>query len=99
MPTLIKIHPDGREEFKEQGQRVEAIAWNEDRTFKEVVDSKPVVGCSLLVGSVTARSYSNQDYWLTTVVTEILEEKRDEDGHLEFVKFKTKNSDYILTNR
>jgi hypothetical protein len=99
MPTLIKIHPDGREEFKEQGQRVEAIAWNEDRTFKEVVDSKPVVGCSLLVGSVTARSYSAQDYWLTTVVTEILEEKRDEEGHLEFVKFKTKNSDYILTNR
>jgi hypothetical protein len=99
MPTLIKIHPDGRQEFKEQGQRVEAIAWNEDRTFKEVVDSKPVVGCSLLVGSVTARSYSSQDYWLTTVVTEILEEERDEEGHLEFVKFKTKNSDYILTNR
>jgi hypothetical protein len=96
MPTLIKIHPDGRQEFKEQGARVEAIAWNENRTFKEVVDSKPVVGCSLLVGSVTARSYSAQDYWLTTVVTEILEEKRDKDGHLEFVKFKTKNSEYLL---
>jgi hypothetical protein len=99
MPTLIKIHQDGREEFKEQGQRVEAIAWNEDKTFKEIVDSKPVVGCSLLVGSVTARSYSSQDYWLTTVVTEILEEKKDAEGHLEFVKFKTKNSDYILRNR
>ena len=82
MPTLFKIHPDGRREFKEQGQRVEAIAWNEDRTFKEVVDTKPVVGCSLLVGSVTARSYSAQDYWLTTVVTEILEEERDAEGHL-----------------
>ena len=96
MPTLIKTHPEGRQEFKEQGQRVEAIAWNENRTFKEVVDSKPVVGCSLLVGSVTARSYSAQDYWLTTVVTEILEEKRDEEGHLEFVKFKTKNSECLL---
>jgi hypothetical protein len=40
MPTLIKIHPDGREEFKEQGARVEAIAWNEDKTFKEVVEHK-----------------------------------------------------------
>lgn len=99
MPTLIKIHADGREEFKEQGQRVEAIAWNEDRTFKEIVDSKPVVGCSLLVGSVTARSYSDQDYWLTTVVTEILEEEKDADGYLKFVKFKTKNSEYLLTNR
>ena len=99
MPTLIKIHQDGREEFKEQGQRVEAIAWNEDKTFKEIVDSKPVVGCSLLVGSVTARSYSDQDYWLTTVVTEILEEEMDAAGYLKFVRFKTKNSDYILTNR
>ncbi len=99
MPTLIKIHPDGREEFKEQGARVEAIAWNEDKTFKEVVDRKPVVGCSLLVGSVTARSYSDQDYWLTTVVTEILEEEKDEEGYLKFVRFKTKNSEYLLTNR
>jgi hypothetical protein len=99
MPTLIKIHQDGREEFMEQGARVQAIAWNEDKTFKEVVDSKPVVGCSLLVGSVTARSYSAQDYWLTTVVTEILEEEKDDKGYLKFVRFKTKNSEYILTNR
>lgn len=99
MPALIKIHSDGRQEFKEQGARVEAIAWNEDRTFKEIVGSKPVVGCSLLVGSVTARSYSSQDYWLTTVVTEIIEEQKDKDGHIEFIRFKTLNSEYILTNR
>ena len=96
MPTLIKIHEDGREEFKEQGQRIEAIAWNEDRTFKEIVDSKPVVGCSLLVGSVTARSYSSQDYWLTTKVTEIIEEKKDAEGYYELVRFKTENSVYEL---
>lgn len=96
MPTLIKIHQDGREEFKEQGARVEAISWNEDRTYKEVVDSIPVVGCSLLVGSVTARSYSAQDYWLTTVVTEILEDRRSEDGMIELIRFKTENSVYEL---
>jgi hypothetical protein len=96
MPSLIKIHADGTEELKEQGQRVEAIAWNDDGTFKEIVDSKPVVGCSLLVGSVTARSYSSQDYWLTTKVTEIIEEKKDEQGFLEFVKFKTENSLYEI---
>ena len=96
MATLIKIHKDGREEYKEQGARVEAIAWNEDGTFKEVADHKPVVGCSLLVGSVTARSYSDQDYWLTTVVTEIIEEKLTEDGFIELVKFKTQNSLYEL---
>jgi hypothetical protein len=70
------------------GALTQAIKWNEDGTFKEVVDNKPVVGCSLLVGSVTARSYSDQDYWLTTEVTEILEEKED------YVKFNTRNSTY-----
>jgi hypothetical protein len=46
----------------------------------------------MLVGSVTARSYSNRDWWMTTKVTEILEEK-EEDGVL-YVRFKTGNSIY-----
>jgi hypothetical protein len=96
MPSLIKIHPDGREEIKEQGQRVEAISWNEDGTFKEIVGSAPTVGCSLLVGSVTARSYSAQDYWLTTKVTEILEEEKDEKGYYSKIRFKTENSIYEI---
>lgn len=84
MPTLRRLS-DGA---GDTGARSEAIAWNEDGTFKEVIGYKPTVGCSMLVGSVTARSYSYQDYWLTTVVTEILEEKED------YVKFKTGNSVY-----
>jgi hypothetical protein len=44
----------------------------------------------MLVGSLTARSYSDRDYWLTTKVTEILEERED------YVKFKTGNSTYEL---
>ena len=78
----------------EEGALAEAIAWNEDGTFKEVVGNYPVVGCSMKVGSITARSYSNRDWWLTTEVTEILEEKI-EDGLL-YIKFKTKNSVYEL---
>jgi len=70
------------------GARSEAIKWNEDGTFNSVVSNRPTVGCSMLVGSVTARSYSEQDYWLTTPVTEILEESED------YVKFKTGNSIY-----
>jgi hypothetical protein len=66
----------------------DAIAWNNDGTFKEVVSNRPTVGCSMMVGSVTARTYDPQDYWLTTVVTEILEESD------EYVKFKTENSIY-----
>lgn len=82
----------------DQGSRVEAIQWNEDGTFKEVVDNKPTVGCSFLVGSITARTYSDHDYWLTTPVTEILEEKFDkkDSGKLIYCKFKTENSIYEL---
>lgn len=75
----------------DSGARVEAISWNEDGTFKEVVGNRPTIGCSLLVGSVTARSYSGQDYWLTTPVTEILEEREG------YVKFSTGNSEYEFT--
>ena len=76
----------------DSGARSQAIQWKENGTFDRVVSDRPVVGCSMLVGSVTARSYSTQDYWLTTPVTEILEEK-EEDGQL-YVRFKTGNSVY-----
>ena len=91
MATLVKVHPDGREEFKEGGARVEAHKYNEVTHLHEgVVGNKPIVGCSLLVGSVTARSYSDRDYWLTTEITEIVEETN------EHILFKTLNSTYKL---
>ena len=80
----------------ETGGRSQAIEWNEDGTFKKVVDYKPTVGYSMLVGSVSARSYSDQDYWLTTTVTEILEEINSDDVH--YVRFKTGNSEYEWWN-
>ena len=76
----------------ESGARAEAIQWNEDGTFDKVISNRPVVGCSMLVGSVTARSYSNRDWWMTTRVTEILY-VIDEDGVL-YVSFNTGNSIY-----
>ena len=76
----------------EAGARSEAIQWKEDGTFDKVVSNRPVIGCSMLVGSITAGTYSERDYWLTTKVTEILEEK-EEDGRL-YVRFKTGNSIY-----
>lgn len=75
----------------DQGARAEAIQWK-DGKYDKVIGNRPILGCSMLVGSVTARSYSTQDYWLTTPVTEILEEIDDEDGL--YVKFKTGNSVY-----
>lgn len=62
-----------------------------------IVDFMPKVGAIMVVGSYTARSYSCSDYWVTTQVTEIIEEHvfgEKEDGIL-FSRFKTKNSEYI----
>lgn len=84
MPTLKRIS-DGA---GDTGSRSEAIGWDEGGNFREVVSNRPTIGCSMLVGSVTARSYSQQDYWLTTEVTEIQEDTED------YVKFKTRNSLY-----
>jgi hypothetical protein len=84
MARLRRIS-DGR---GDEGARSEAISWTEEGKFKEIVGRRPTVGCSMLVGSVTARTYHDQDYWLTTPVTEILEERED------YVRFKTGNSEY-----
>jgi hypothetical protein len=54
----------------------------------------PRVGCGIRVGSPYGRSYSAQDYWQTTPITEITDEWVDEDGFSN-VRFKTKNSTYI----
>jgi len=90
MAVLIKLHEDGTEEVKDMGTRVEAIQYDNDGIFDCVAGNKPMIGCSLLVGSVTARTYQHQDYWLTTTITEILEENEKQ------VVFKTKNSKYKL---
>lgn len=76
----------------ESGERSEAIAWKENGHFDHVKSNAPTIGCSMLVGSVTARSYSVRDYWLTTPVTEILEEIKNDTVH--YVRFDTENSEY-----
>jgi hypothetical protein len=55
-------------------------------------DAYPRVGVAMRVGSLYSRSYSNQDWWQTTLITEILEERETENGR--YVRFKTGNSEY-----
>lgn len=57
---------------------------------KDVQDIR--IGWAVRVGSFIGRTFSAQDYWTTTYVTEILE---SEPGR---VKFKTGNSVYVLTD-
>ena len=84
MPSLRRVG-DGA---GDSGARSEAISWYKNGHFKKVVGNRPTVGCSMLVGCVSARTYRLQDYWLTTVVTEILEDRGD------YVRFRTENSEY-----
>lgn len=67
---------------------------DEDNYQPIIGEVYPRVGCGVRVGSFYARTYSGQDYWQTTPVTEILEEHVDNEGY-SHVKFKTKNSTYI----
>ncbi len=53
----------------------------------------PRVGVVMRVGSSYARSYSGQDYWQTTYISEILEDRNEEDG-THYIRFKTGNSEY-----
>ena len=54
----------------------------------------PEVGCGVRVGSIYARTYSGQDYWQTTPITEITDEWVDDNGY-KHMRFKTKNSTYV----
>ena len=51
---------------------------------------EPKVGHCLLVGSITAGTFSARDWWMTTPITEIISESENE------IRFNTKNSSYIL---
>jgi len=68
------------------GSRVEAI----DPVTMEVVAHEPKVGCRLLVGTVTAGTYTTRDWWMTSAITEIISETEEE------IRFKTENSVYTL---
>lgn len=54
-------------------------------------DARPQIGASMRVGSHYARTFG-QDWWQTTLITAILEERKTDEG--EYVKFKTGNSTY-----
>ena len=69
------------------------IFWLDDSGKVQIEHhARPRLGAGIRVGSTGSRTYSHQDYWTTTLVTEILEDSPKK------VKFKTKNSIYIWEN-
>lgn len=78
MPSLMKVGDPSRGDSGAMSDQV----WIEDGEYKFEA-GKPVVGRAIRVGSITARSYSAQDWFQTSEVVEILEETEG------YVKFKT----------
>lgn len=68
--------------------RIGADGQLESKIPKGLEEIEP--GWAVRVGSISARTFSAQDYWTTTLITEILESTEDS------VRFKTGNSVYTL---
>jgi hypothetical protein len=73
-----------RDGLTHYGREMGWIEWGEDSRFKEKHD-KPAVGLSCMLDP-----HRMSFTWLTTAVTEIVEQKED------YIKFNTKNSVYEL---
>lgn len=86
---IVSIKPNyklvrERDGLTKQSEDVMWVEWNEEGRFKEK-HSEPAVGRSLLMSP-----FSEFFAWQTTGVTEITEQRED------YIKFKTKNSNYEL---
>ena len=65
-----------------------ALWFDEEGYVSTEYNARPRVGVVMRVGTMFARSYNAQDWWQTTEITEILEEKEN------YVRFRTSNSVY-----
>ena len=58
----------------------------------KIIGNEPIVGCALRVGTPFAGTYSERDWWMTTLITEILDDVTVD--CCRYVRFKTANSEY-----
>lgn len=73
----------------DSGGMSQAYRWPEGGGGLEVEDdARPSVGVRMKVGSLYARTMQDQDWWMCSLVTEIISESENE------VVFKTRNSIY-----
>ena len=73
-----------RDGLTKYGQEIGWIEWNDNGTFKEK-HNEPAIGRSCILDP-----HRMSFTWLTTSVTEIIEQRED------YVKFNTRNSNYEL---
>jgi len=88
-----------RDEAGDSGNMSMALWKDNNNQIQYENAAVPRVGVVMRVGSIYARSYSEYDWWQTTYITEILEERTDpEDPNFLYVRFKTGNSEYEWTS-
>jgi hypothetical protein len=95
MPYSLYRTRDGAGDSGPMSDAVTPV-WDENgKLVDKIIEhtARPKVGAAMVVGSPYARTYSAQDWWMTTPITEILEERISKDG-TEYVRFKTGNSEY-----
>lgn len=95
MPYSLRRTRDGAGDSGLMSDAVTPIWDSNGKLVDKIIKhcARPQVGAVMVVGSPFARSYSAQDWWQTTPITEILEERTEDDG-VEYVRFKTGNSEY-----
>ena len=73
-----------RDGLTNQSKDIKWLEWNEEGKVRED-HNEPAIGRSLLMSP-----FNNYFTWMTTDITEIVEERDD------YIKFKTRNSNYEL---
>jgi hypothetical protein len=99
MPYSLRRTRDGAGDSGPMSDAVTPIWDDNGKLVDNIIEhrARPKVGAAMVVGSPYGRTFSVQDWWQTTLITEILEERTEEDG-TEYVRFKTGNSEYEWTS-
>lgn len=92
MPYSLRRTRDGAGDSGHMSMSIHPNAGPDNKHLYEQ-DARPAIGLAMRVGSHYARSFGRADWWQTTLITEILEARIEEDG-TEYVRFKTGNSEY-----
>lgn len=95
-PIFLQRIGDGRSNI---GKKLIWVEWNEDGKGKGI-HTEPQIGFSLCLDQYTIKSdidglpSASGFSWMTTEITEIIEDKKSKEYHK--IHFKTKNSEYVL---
>ena len=89
MPWLYDIN----NKWKGDSGSLSLALWEENGEVKYEHHAKPRVGVCIRVGSIGGRTFHHQDWWQTSYIKEILEEKMVYNEHAQrdqlYIKFKT----------